>query len=59
MAFSLVKCSNAFLQGEQGFVDLCSINSGLLAHIHVISSSLVACQIDEGDFSEQFFAIFE
>ena len=59
MSFSLVKSSDALLQREQRFIDFCAVNSGLLAHIHVISTSLVASQINEGDFSEQLFPFFQ
>ena len=42
-----VDCVSAFLQGKQRLVDLCSVHLRLLICVHSVSSSLVACKIDE------------
>lgn len=59
VAFALVEGTYALLQGEQRLVDLGAIDLGLLVLVHVVCSSFVACQVDEGDFCEDFFVIFQ
>lgn len=59
MAFALVQGTDALFEGQERFVYLCSVDTSLLVHVHVVGSSLVTCQVDETDLSEHFFAIFE
>lgn len=59
MALPLVESSDALLQRKKRLIDLCSVDSCLLAHIHMISAALIACEVDKRDLSEQFFSIFK
>lgn len=59
MSLALVEGADAFLEGKQTLIDLCSIDAGLLVHIHVIGSSFVAGEVDEADLPEGLFAFFE
>ena len=59
VAFALVQGPDALLQRKQRFVDFSPIDLGLLALVHVVRASLVACQIDEGDLAVVFVFVLE
>jgi len=59
MSFTLVQSPDALLQRQQRFIDLGSIDSSLLVHIHVISTPFVASQVNKGDLAEELLAIFQ
>lgn len=59
MSLPLVQSPNALLQGQQTLVYLSPVYACLFVHVHVISSSFVASQIDKADLAEGFFAVFE
>ena len=42
VAFLLVKGTDAFLEGEEGFVDFGSIETGLFVGVHNVGASLAA-----------------
>lgn len=57
MTLSLIKCSDTLLQRQKRFIDLCSVYTSLLIHVHVIRSSFITCQIDKGNLSVHLFAL--
>ena len=59
MSFALVQCPDAFFKRKERLVDLCSVDSGLFVHVHVVCASFVARQVDKRYLAEQFLSVFE
>lgn len=57
MSLALVQRPDALLEGEEGLVDFCSIDTRLFVHVHVVGPPFVAGEVDERYFSVQFFAV--
>lgn len=59
MSFPLVEGSNAFFQLQKRSVNFGSISSSLFILIHVVSSSLVTCQINKRYLAESILFLFD
>lgn len=59
MPLALVESPYALFETEEGLVDFCAVDPGLLVHVHVVGSPLVAGQVYEGNLAEEFFAVFK
>ena len=59
MALGLVEGADALFEGEEGFVDLSSINPSLLIRVLYISPSLRPSQINKRHFPHRFFPMLK
>lgn len=59
MPFALVQSPDAFLKRKQRLVDLSPVYSRLLVHVHMISASFIARQIDKRYFPKQLLPVLQ
>ena len=59
VAFALIQGADALLQREQGLVDLCPVDLGLLVLVDMVSASLIAGEVDEGNLGEELLLVLE